>query len=591
MKKAGSKKKKTTGDTDRLKLMAIRDPRQRIPLLNSIALASERGEVHYAIGLLREALALSQTLGLPLFLAQTNLNLSRWLGNGGLFDEAFRRLADAKSLFRKLKDKDGLMDVQLVHALILFEKQEYEEASAISAKVYDARRAIQFAGSASEPVLVSADRLGDQKVTPEKSRRNNEIKLALATRILAVAEASRMDYVKALYYLDANFELWQQLGEKQELASALSNAGTIYARIPDYASAIDFFRRSLELYKSSGDELKSVEVLSRIGDIKRKMGDYPGAFADLKEAWKEIRHLKRPELEVDLCIYFARYYIATGDFRHAYSWVEQSLETSKKRGLHSSKSQILSLAGKTFFLLQKYDEAIPMLRQGLELASRSKELEPEVRCLKYLYLCYKEMEKIDEAFRYLERFQLSESRLLQAHLASNTHAIQERFKERLEQTGDAVFRSENQELTSDVERLTEELAGLMRQVRKKDEVLVKLRKGSSSLLNYSKETQEVLKPILREVNEKLRDSDSEHDISQKLEGLQSHFMRVLRRKYPSLSKAEEKICALIHLEMSSAEIATALNISIRTVESHRLHIRRKLQLDENNTLQEVLKKI
>ncbi len=144
---------------------------------------------------------------------------------------------------------------------------------------------------------------------------------------------------------------------------------------------------------------------------------------------------------------------------------------------------------------------------------------------------------------------------------------------------------------SDVERLTHELSKVLRQVRKKDEVLGKLKKESSTLVNYSPETQEVLKPIFNRINHVLRETKREGDTSKKLQEIQTHFIRELRRSHPTLSKAELRICALLHLEMSSIEIASVLNISVRTVENHRSHIRQKLNLSENQSIQEALGKV
>jgi len=76
-----------------------------------------------------------------------------------------------------------------------------------------------------------------------------------------------------------------------------------------------------------------------------------------------------------------------------------------------------------------------------------------------------------------------------------------------------------------------------------------------------------------------------------LQEVQTHFIRELRQRYPTLSKAEVRVCALLHLEMSSNEIASVLNISVRTVENHRSHIRQKLHIDENQSIQEALVKL
>ena len=578
-------------ELDRLRLAKIRSPLKRIPLLNAIALACQRYEVSYALELLREALSLCQSAGKPVYLAQTNLNLARWLGIGGMFEEAFEHLSIAKTLFQKLKDKDALIDVQLVNAMILSEKGELEEAFNFAELVYTFRNSLRNMSSFPEPVLVSRDRIGSGTVTDEISRRNNELKLANATRVLAMVEASRMNFSKALYYLDANFELWQRLGETQEAATAMNNAGSVYARIREYPQAIEFFQRALAIYRSRGANINVVAVLSNLGNIRREMGDFSTAFANLNEALSILGDYNHAPSEIDVALQFAKYYIGLQDYVTAYSWASKSLEIINARSIRTLKSEVLSIVGEILFFLKRYDEAVQMLTEGLQIAEKANRLESEVRCLKYLYLSMKDLERISDAFSYLERYQAAESAFFQYQIQSNDKAIQERFAAKFALTSDAVYRAENNNLTSDVERLTQELTRVMRQVRKKDEVLGKLKKDSSTLLNYSKETQEVLRPILTKINQESHDSNNEKDTSKKLQEVQTHFIRALRRRHPTLSKAEVKICALLHLEMSSIEIASLLNVSVRTIENHRSHIRQKLQIDENQSIQEALSKI
>jgi tetratricopeptide (TPR) repeat protein len=576
---------------DRLKLSNVRSPRKRIPLLNSIALACQRSEAPYAVELLREALSLSESAGNQVVLAQTNLNIARWLGHTGSFEEAFQHLLIAKTLFQKLDDKDALIDVQLVNAMILLDKGDYTEAYNFADLVYQYRRNLQNMKTFPVPALVSSDRVSGIEVTGEKSRQNNELKLANATRVLAMIEASRMNYFKALSYLDENFELWQHLGETQEAATAMNGAGLIYARIGENARAIEFFQRALAIYRSRGANINVVSALTNLGNIRRVIGDYSAALENLNEAWHILADFGHPQSEIEVALQFAKYYIGLEDYGQAYAWAAKSLEIANERGIRTLRSEILSFLGQILYLLKRFDEAILILSEGLQLAEKSNLLEAEVRSLKYLYLSMKDLGRIEEAFSYLERFQSSESALLQHQLGSNAKAIQERYAAKFALTSDAVYRAENNSLTMDVERLTKELSRVMRQVRKKDEVLGKLKKDTSEIINYSQETQSILKPIINKVNEEFRDAHYEKNASKKLQEVQTHFIRALRQRYPALSKAEVKICSLLHLEMSSAEIASFLNISIRTVENHRSHIRQKLHLDENQSIQEILENV
>ena len=62
----------------------------------------------------------------------------------------------------------------------------------------------------------------------------------------------------------------------------------------------------------------------------------------------------------------------------------------------------------------------------------------------------------------------------------------------------------------------------------------------------------------------------------------------LARRYPTLSRRELQICSLIHLGLTTKEIAERIHTSTRNVEHHRYRIRRKLQLPSEGNLATLL---
>jgi AraC family transcriptional regulator, chitin signaling transcriptional activator len=54
---------------------------------------------------------------------------------------------------------------------------------------------------------------------------------------------------------------------------------------------------------------------------------------------------------------------------------------------------------------------------------------------------------------------------------------------------------------------------------------------------------------------------------------------------------EMKVCALLKINLSSKEISSLLNISLRTVEDHRMNIRRKMNLDKEVNLNQYMAKL
>ncbi len=64
-----------------------------------------------------------------------------------------------------------------------------------------------------------------------------------------------------------------------------------------------------------------------------------------------------------------------------------------------------------------------------------------------------------------------------------------------------------------------------------------------------------------------------------LEPEDRRFMQVLHERFPTLSATERKVCAFIRRSMSSKQIAAAMNVSARAVETYRYRVRRKLALE------------
>ena len=68
----------------------------------------------------------------------------------------------------------------------------------------------------------------------------------------------------------------------------------------------------------------------------------------------------------------------------------------------------------------------------------------------------------------------------------------------------------------------------------------------------------------------------------------SELEQKLLNKYPSLTLTERKVCIFLHSGRSTKEIASLLHISPDTVDTHRIHIRRKMGLAPRSSLRSLL---
>ncbi|MEI7982726.1 MAG: hypothetical protein WCI71_13825 [Bacteroidota bacterium] len=62
------------------------------------------------------------------------------------------------------------------------------------------------------------------------------------------------------------------------------------------------------------------------------------------------------------------------------------------------------------------------------------------------------------------------------------------------------------------------------------------------------------------------------------------FMDTLTKQFPDLTTNDRKICAMVRLNLSTKEISHMLNRSVRTIESARCNVKKKIGLSEDQNL-------
>lgn len=124
--------------------------------------------------------------------------------------------------------------------------------------------------------------------------------------------------------------------------------------------------------------------------------------------------------------------------------------------------------------------------------------------------------------------------------------------------------------------------------------------------NLLVDIKELLQSIYKEKNIDLRDSklskifdlidsniNNEEDwvvFENYFSEIHQNFFDNLKKDFPEMSSTDLKLCAYIRLNKSTKEIASLMNISIRGVETSRYRLRKKLDLDRNENIYNLLSK-
>ncbi|NME70888.1 triple tyrosine motif-containing protein [Flammeovirga aprica] len=154
------------------------------------------------------------------------------------------------------------------------------------------------------------------------------------------------------------------------------------------------------------------------------------------------------------------------------------------------------------------------------------------------------------------------------------------------------------QLQQDLEHKNKELALSTVHLTQRNELLSNLKEDLHKILerinkgNFSKvRTYDSLEIIIKKIGKDLNDEKEWSRFEEHFNLLHSDFFKVLKQQHPNLNTQELKICAYIRMNMSSKEMATALNISLRGVETSRYRLRKKLNLDRHENLTDFIENI
>ena len=159
-----------------------------------------------------------------------------------------------------------------------------------------------------------------------------------------------------------------------------------------------------------------------------------------------------------------------------------------------------------------------------------------------------------------------------------------RDKQLLESKEESVNLTEGQELLeeqqfeSDIEFKKRQLSAITIQMLEKNEMLDEIK----AILNKKEPTSE--KDIKKIVSKYTIQDNNWKDFDHCFESIYNNFYTRLKTKYPDISANDLKICALIKLNLSIKEMASILNISPDSVKTARHRLRKKLQLNTEESL-------
>jgi hypothetical protein len=149
-----------------------------------------------------------------------------------------------------------------------------------------------------------------------------------------------------------------------------------------------------------------------------------------------------------------------------------------------------------------------------------------------------------------------------------------------------IIRLRNDKLREKLKTKDKELANSTMQTIQRNEFLISLKqdmaKNNSDIINDVAKRQN--KALVKKIDNEINNKKNWEVFEIYFMNVHEEFLTKLKHQYPQISPAELRLCACLRMNISSKEIASLLNISLRGVEASRFRLRKALNLNREINL-------
>ena len=354
-------------------------------------------------------------------------------------------------------------------------------------------------------------------------------------------------------------------GQKvQKIQVIYQNKAVLYSYIRNYPAAETYFQKALTLIE---DSYQKVAVLSNIAELESMKGDLEKSKQTYQEALNQARSINAISLQSRILKALSKLHARQGMFEQAYNLQQQAQALADSTFISENQTKILDIQ-RDFELFKSENEK--RLYQYQTEVSRL-EISRKNISIVFVSLCL--LAACGIAIFLYAKFRKQKSR---------SHELT-----RLMEQNSSQDRQLMQSLKNETDKKTRELASATLSMAKINEVLSETLTGIEQVRRTTRDSKS--SALLLQIESKLRslDYDERQWENFKLYFEQIHplFFSRLSKAFPALTTGELRLCAFIVMNMTSKEIASVTNRSIRTIDSIKFRLRSKMSIPkETSTL-------
>ncbi|MBS1538460.1 MAG: LuxR family transcriptional regulator [Bacteroidetes bacterium] len=422
-------------------------------------------------------------------------------------------------------------------------------------------------------------------------KKPNDRTLSDAYINLGTAYQAIGNYTEASQYLQKALEIKRTLGDNYGEAAALNNIGLIFLEIKDYSTAEWYFLQTIPLLEYINNKQVTATLYYNLGIINISNNKIVEANEYLEKSEQLFGEIEYPIGQLMVIEQRAVIALLEKNYKLVFHYLFTGLTLSNLLSAKIFEVMFLSLKGDAYTETGEYDKAISAYNQSVSIAQNQELYSKEAEVLLKLVALHKQCGNLSEALTCLEQYQLIKEKLSTTESEHNLRNMQILHQVELYKTNEELSKAKIKQLEMELTIKQKESELLNQELALKVQTMViqmeETSRFKSEILTITK-LEEKPSEIKRKIVLKLRNSpilrDSWESYLESFRKVHPYFQEVLESEFKDLTSMEVKICILIRAGLRSEVISQILSLSERTIENHRLRLRKKLGLSDSESL-------
>ena len=435
---------------------------------------------------------------------------------------------------------------------------------------------------------------------------NEKIPIAQAYNRIGGVFFNQRNLGEAKYYFLEALKIFEEVNYESGIAKALNNIGEVCRIEDDLTTAISYYMESLE-YNIKQKNFKLMAVnLENIGLIYSLNNDPEKAFEYYNKSLENYTMINDVEGLSELYIRIADEYMKINDIDGAHQSYQKAYNNAFENDQWQEIKQAALGLSTVFEKKRRYKTSLSYLRIYAQYNDSiiKKQMSDELFDLKTHFLGSikeKEIQIRDSDIEILENEReiavLKQNLLIAIGIIllglTATAIIRLRFrvkKQKLINIKDRQLHETQQELLKvELSSKDNDLISFALHIVQKNQILKQIKTDLNKLSSTTdKDLNKKIKELSLHVQQSLQITQEVEEFQKKVDVTYGDFFYSLKKKHPELTNNEKRLCALLRLNLTTKEIATLNNTSVKAVEMSRYRLRKKCNLENKDSLHEYL---